>query len=198
MRGFQVSLKLSIYIFFYKSFYTGCPKKPLRFFKERLDIIFWAIPPQITQFLANKKIMVSIFFLRLVCQYRSYKREILEYEPECIHLDCVKKLGIALDTYFEKKVNFDDPSNETNICTEMFSLDGSSKSRKDVKQKSSFIIAENNSLSFFINGLMHPPPTLYATIRNAFSTIQFTIQQKRCKKKTFARVHNHQFSKKTK
>ena len=25
------------------------------------------------------------------------------------------KLGMALVTYFEKKVNFDDPSNETNI-----------------------------------------------------------------------------------
>ena len=33
--------------------------------------------------------------------------EILEYEPECIHLDCVKKLGMVLVTYFEKKVNFD-------------------------------------------------------------------------------------------
>ena len=41
--------------------------------------------------------------------------EILEYEPEYIHLDCVKKLGMALGTYFEKKVHFDDPSNETNI-----------------------------------------------------------------------------------
>ena len=33
---------------------------------------------------------------------------LVEYEPECIHLDCVKKLGLALMTYFEKKVNFDD------------------------------------------------------------------------------------------
>ena len=38
--------------------------------------------------------------------------EILEYEPECIHLDCVKKLGMAMVPYFEKNVNFDDPSNE--------------------------------------------------------------------------------------
>ena len=38
--------------------------------------------------------------------------EILEYEPECIHLDCVTKLAVALVTYFEKKVDFDDPSNE--------------------------------------------------------------------------------------
>ena len=37
--------------------------------------------------------------------------KILEYEPKCIHLDCVKKLGIALITYFEKKVNFYDLSN---------------------------------------------------------------------------------------
>ena len=41
--------------------------------------------------------------------------EMLVYEPECIHLDCVKKVGMALMTYFEKKVNFDDPSIETNI-----------------------------------------------------------------------------------
>ena len=34
--------------------------------------------------------------------------EILEDKPECIHLDCVKKLGMALMTYFEKKLNFDD------------------------------------------------------------------------------------------
>ena len=38
--------------------------------------------------------------------------EILEDEPECIHLDCVKKLGMALVTYFEKKLNFDVPSTE--------------------------------------------------------------------------------------
>ena len=38
--------------------------------------------------------------------------EILEYEKKCIHLDCVKKLKMALVTYFEKKVNFDDPSKE--------------------------------------------------------------------------------------
>ena len=38
--------------------------------------------------------------------------EILECEPECIHLDCVKKLGMAIMTYFEKRVNFDDPSTE--------------------------------------------------------------------------------------
>ena len=36
--------------------------------------------------------------------------EILEYEPEC-----AKKFRMALVTYFEKKVNLDDPSNETNI-----------------------------------------------------------------------------------
>ena len=41
--------------------------------------------------------------------------ENLGYEPECIHLDCVKKIGMALVTYFEKKVNFDDSSDETNI-----------------------------------------------------------------------------------
>ena len=35
--------------------------------------------------------------------------EILKYEPEYIHLDCVNKLGMALVPYFEKKVNFDDP-----------------------------------------------------------------------------------------
>ena len=30
----------------------------------------------------------------------------LEHEPECIHLDCVKKLGMAIVTYFKRKVNF--------------------------------------------------------------------------------------------
>ena len=39
----------------------------------------------------------------------------ISYEPACIHLDCVKMLGMALVTYFEKKVNFDDPSDENNI-----------------------------------------------------------------------------------
>ena len=33
---------------------------------------------------------------------------LVEYEPECIHLDCVILIGLALMTYFEKKVNFDD------------------------------------------------------------------------------------------
>ena len=38
--------------------------------------------------------------------------EILEYEQECIDLDCFKKLGMVLITYFKKKVNFDDQPNE--------------------------------------------------------------------------------------
>ena len=46
--------------------------------------------------------------------------EILRYEPQCIYLDCQKiyqkfiyqKLGMAPVTYFEKKINLDDPFNE--------------------------------------------------------------------------------------
>ena len=55
--------------------------------------------------------------------------EILEDEPECIHLDCDKKLGMALVTYFEKKVNFNDPSNE-NISYISFSETLKKKNQK--------------------------------------------------------------------